>query len=47
MNIRIFEHNGAPEYAIIPFHEWVTIIDCLEERIFGKWAKVSGHEMDR
>ena len=31
MNIQIIEHNGAPEYAIVPFSEWETIIDRLEE----------------
>ena len=31
MNIQIIEHNGAPEYAIVPFSEWKTIIDRLEE----------------
>ena len=31
MNIQIIEHNGAPEYAIVPFREWETIIDHLEE----------------
>jgi len=31
MNIQIIEHNGAPEYAIVPFREWETIIDRLEE----------------
>jgi len=31
MNIQIIEHNGTPEYAIVPFREWETIIDRLEE----------------
>jgi DNA-binding XRE family transcriptional regulator len=31
MNIQIIEHNGAPEYAIVPFSEWEKIIDRLEE----------------
>jgi hypothetical protein len=29
MNIQIIEHNGAPEYAIVPFDEWKTIIDLI------------------
>ncbi len=31
MNIQIIEHNGAPEYAIVPFAEWQAITDRLEE----------------
>jgi DNA-binding XRE family transcriptional regulator len=31
MNIQIIEHNGAPEYAIIPFDEWEKIISRMEE----------------
>ena len=31
MNIQIIEHNGAPEYAIIPFDEWEKIICRMEE----------------
>jgi hypothetical protein len=31
MNIRISEHNGAPEYAIVRFGEWETTIDRMEE----------------
>src|SRR3989304_1845400 len=31
MNIQIIEHNGTPEYAIVPFGEWETLIDRLEE----------------
>jgi len=31
MNIQIIEHNGAPEYAIIPFDEWEKIIGRMEE----------------
>lgn len=31
MNIQIIEHNGTPEYAIVPFREWETLIDRLEE----------------
>jgi DNA-binding XRE family transcriptional regulator len=31
MNIQIIENNGAPEYAVIPFVEWQTILDRLEE----------------
>lgn len=31
MNIQIIEHNGAPEYAIVPYSEWETIMDRMEE----------------
>lgn len=31
MNIQIIKHNGVPEYAIVPYSEWETIIDRLEE----------------
>ena len=31
MNIQIIKHNGAPEYAIIPFDEWEKIICRMEE----------------
>jgi DNA-binding XRE family transcriptional regulator len=31
MNIQIIKHNGAPEYAIIPFDEWEKIISRMEE----------------
>ncbi|MEI6154519.1 MAG: helix-turn-helix transcriptional regulator [Deltaproteobacteria bacterium] len=31
MNIQIIEHNGVPEYAVVPYCEWETIIDRLEE----------------
>jgi DNA-binding XRE family transcriptional regulator len=31
MNIQIIEHNGTPEYAIIPFDEWEKIISRMEE----------------
>jgi mRNA-degrading endonuclease RelE of RelBE toxin-antitoxin system/DNA-binding XRE family transcriptional regulator len=31
MNIQIIEHNGIPEYAVVPFGEWETILDRLEE----------------
>ncbi|MBI5484254.1 MAG: helix-turn-helix transcriptional regulator [Deltaproteobacteria bacterium] len=31
MNIQIIEHNGTPEYAVIPFAEWRAITDRLEE----------------
>jgi len=31
MNIQIIEHNGKPEYAIVPFSEWEAIRDRLEE----------------
>jgi DNA-binding XRE family transcriptional regulator len=31
MNIQIIKHNGAPEYAIIPFDEWKKIISRMEE----------------
>jgi len=31
MNIQVIEHNGSPEYAIIPFDEWEKLISHLEE----------------
>ena len=31
MNIQIIEHNGVPEYAVVPYDEWEAIIDRLEE----------------
>jgi len=31
MNIQIIEHNGVPEYAVVPFGEWENIIARLEE----------------
>ena len=31
MNIQIIEHNGEPEYAIVPYGEWEAIRDRLEE----------------
>lgn len=31
MNIQIIEHNGSPEYAIIPYDEWEIIISRMEE----------------
>jgi DNA-binding XRE family transcriptional regulator len=31
MNIQIIEHNGAPEYAIVPFDKWEKIISRMEE----------------
>ena len=31
MNIQIIEHNGTPEYAIVPFDEWEKIISRMEE----------------
>jgi DNA-binding XRE family transcriptional regulator len=31
MNIQIIEHNGVPEYAIVPYGEWETILNHLEE----------------
>lgn len=31
MNIQIIEHNGTPEYAIVPFGEWEEIISRMEE----------------
>ena len=31
MNIQIIEHNGVPEYAVVPYAEWETIINRLEE----------------
>lgn len=30
MNIQIIEHNGVPEYAVVPYAEWETIINRLE-----------------
>jgi DNA-binding XRE family transcriptional regulator len=31
MNIQIIEHDGRPEYVVIPFAEWKTVADRLEE----------------
>jgi len=31
MNVQIIEHNGVPEYAVIPFAEWQTLTDRLED----------------
>ena len=31
MNVQIIEHNGTPEYAVIPFVEWQSMVDRLEE----------------
>jgi DNA-binding XRE family transcriptional regulator len=31
MNIQIIEHNGVPEYAVVPYNEWEAIRDRLEE----------------
>ena len=31
MSIQIIEHNGTPEYAVIPFAEWQSMSDRLEE----------------
>lgn len=31
MNVQIIEQNGTPEYAVVPFSEWQTILDRLEE----------------
>lgn len=31
MNIQIIEHDGIPEYAVIPIAEWQAVIDRLEE----------------
>ena len=31
MNVQIIQHNGIPEYAVIPFVEWQAITDRLEE----------------
>ena len=31
MNMQIIEHNGTPEYAVIPFAEWQALIDRLED----------------
>ena len=31
MNVQIIEHNGVPEYAVIPFAEWQAITDRLED----------------
>ena len=31
MNIQIIEHEGTPEYAIVPFDEWEKIVSRMEE----------------
>jgi DNA-binding XRE family transcriptional regulator len=31
MSIQIIEHNGEPEYAVIPYSEWKATLDRLEE----------------
>jgi DNA-binding XRE family transcriptional regulator len=31
MNVQIIEHNGVPEYAVIPFAEWQALTDRLED----------------
>jgi DNA-binding XRE family transcriptional regulator len=31
MKIQIIEHNGVPEYAIVPYGEWEAIMDRMEE----------------
>jgi len=31
MKIQIIEHDGTPEYAVIPFAEWQSITERLEE----------------
>lgn len=31
MNVQIIEHNGLPEYAVIPFDQWQAITDRMEE----------------
>jgi len=31
MKIQIIEHDGTPEYAVIPFSEWQQMVDRLEE----------------
>ncbi|HQM44589.1 MAG TPA: helix-turn-helix transcriptional regulator [Smithellaceae bacterium] len=31
MNVQIIEHEGAPEYAIVPYEEWKKMITRLEE----------------
>jgi len=31
MNIQIIEHDGTPEYAVIPYKEWQAMADRLEE----------------
>lgn len=31
MNIQIIEHNGVPEYAVMPYSEWETIMYRMEE----------------
>jgi DNA-binding XRE family transcriptional regulator len=31
MNVQIIEHDGTPEYAVIPFVEWQSIVDRLEK----------------
>ncbi|MDA8164748.1 MAG: helix-turn-helix transcriptional regulator [Desulfobacteraceae bacterium] len=31
MKVQIIEHNGAPEYAVVPIGEWQALLDRLEE----------------
>jgi DNA-binding XRE family transcriptional regulator len=31
INIQIIEHDGRPEYVVIPFAEWKIVADRLEE----------------
>lgn len=31
MNVQIIEQNGVPEYAVIPFAQWQSITNRLEE----------------
>jgi len=31
MNVQIIEYNGVPEYAVIPFAEWQTLTERLED----------------
>ena len=31
MNVQIIEHNGIPEYAVIPFAQWQAISSHIEE----------------
>jgi len=48
MNIQIIEHDGVPEYAVVPFDEWESIMGRLEEledirvRSAATWKTLSG-----
>jgi len=33
LNDQIIKHNGAPEYAIIPFDEWEKITSRMEDLV--------------